>query len=244
MAASIQSDVVIREAVKDVWTFSCPFDLKGVPIGARSTAIKLTDGSLWVLASTPLTQDTKSKLAELGDVRYIVSPARYHHFYLKEFKDEYPNAKLIGVKDLNDVKRLEGWQLDEVFDGSNPDEQYGFESEIGHCYFSGSKMHDVAFYHKASKTVFGGDLLFNLPCNEQYLKSDISPHIPIITSMLQPETLFCRLFIWLTEGDYRAMARDARRVADWDFDRFIPCHGDVIESGAKQLWKSTYRRYF
>lgn len=34
-------------------------------------------------------------------------------------------------------------------------------------YFSGYKNKDVAFYHKASKTAIGADLLFNLPGTEQ-----------------------------------------------------------------------------
>jgi len=29
-------------------------------------------------------------------------------------------------------------------------------------------------------------------------------------------------------------------VATWDFDRLIPCHGEVIETGAKTAWTSTY----
>ena len=46
------------------------FTLFGLlPIGGRSTAIKLQAGGVWILASTPLTDDTKEKLAELGEVK-------------------------------------------------------------------------------------------------------------------------------------------------------------------------------
>ena len=40
-----------------------------VPVGGRSTAIKLESGGVWILASTPLTDETKEKLAELGEVK-------------------------------------------------------------------------------------------------------------------------------------------------------------------------------
>ena len=47
-----------------------PFNLfNKLPVGGRSTAIKLKNGSVWVLASTPLTDATKSKLQELGEVK-------------------------------------------------------------------------------------------------------------------------------------------------------------------------------
>jgi hypothetical protein len=56
--------------LKDVLSSrSSPFTRFGFPIGGRSTAIQLQNGGVWVLASTPLTPGTKSKLDELGPVK-------------------------------------------------------------------------------------------------------------------------------------------------------------------------------
>jgi hypothetical protein len=41
-----------------------------VPIGGRSTAIKLSSGQVWVLASTPMTDETKETIDRMGPVRY------------------------------------------------------------------------------------------------------------------------------------------------------------------------------
>ena len=50
--------------------FRRPFSRFGViPFGGRSTAIKLRDGGVWVLASTPLEAETKAKIDELGPVK-------------------------------------------------------------------------------------------------------------------------------------------------------------------------------
>jgi hypothetical protein len=47
-----------------------PFARLGIfPMGGRSTAIKLREGGVWVLASTPLTQETRNKIDELGEVK-------------------------------------------------------------------------------------------------------------------------------------------------------------------------------
>jgi hypothetical protein len=40
--------------------------------------------------------------------------------------------------------------------------------------------------------------------------------------------------------DYSAMARDVSVVNGWDFDRMIPCHGNVIHNGAKELWLKAF----
>ncbi|KAJ3479915.1 hypothetical protein NLI96_g8730 [Meripilus lineatus] len=233
-----KSDIVIREVAKDVWTFSRPLNLfNRLPVGGRSTAIKLNDGSVWILASTPLTDETKQKLAELGQVKYIIAGNAFHHLFLKPYKDEYTGAKVIGPEDLNAKK------VAEVFTASNPDAKFGFEDEIEHCFFSGYKNKDIAFYHKASKTAIGADLLFNLPGTEQYASSSASPNYPILTTGLRPSAFVMKLFIWLKEGDKTKMQNDARRVAAWDFDKYIPCHGNVIETNANQAWRSTWSRY-
>ncbi|KAI0336653.1 hypothetical protein GY45DRAFT_1376877 [Cubamyces sp. BRFM 1775] len=237
------SDIVIREVAPDVWTFSRPYTLLGLfPVGGRSTAIKLTSGGVWILASTPLTDETKQKLAELGDVKYIVAGNAFHHLFLKQYKDAYPTAKTLGPEDLNAKKAAEGWQLDAVFSAKTPDLKHGFEDEIEHCYFSGFGNKDVAFYHKASKTAIGADLLMNNPPKEQYSKSPLSPKSTLLSTMT-PHGWQLRTFIWLKEKDKAAMIRDARKVYEWDFVRFIPCHGDVIETNAKEAWKAAFGRY-
>ncbi|KAF7789997.1 hypothetical protein EIP86_000945 [Pleurotus ostreatoroseus] len=109
-----QPEIVIREVTKDVWTFSRPFTLFGrLPVGGRSTAIKLSQDRVWVLASTPLTEETKKKLAELGDVKYVVAPNLFHHIFLKDYKTAYPNASIIGPEGLNAKKEPEGLKLDQ-----------------------------------------------------------------------------------------------------------------------------------
>jgi hypothetical protein len=39
------------------------------------------------------------------------------------------------------------------------------------------------------------------------------------------------------------MKRDVKVVSDWDFDRIIPCHGDVMHTGGKKYFKELYRRF-
>ena len=75
-----------KQVAKDVWTFSRPFARFGIiPVGGRSTAIKLSSGDVWVMASTPLNDITKAKLDELGPVKYIVGGDAVHHLFLGMF---------------------------------------------------------------------------------------------------------------------------------------------------------------
>ncbi|KAK0449588.1 uncharacterized protein EV420DRAFT_1338429 [Desarmillaria tabescens] len=237
------TELVIREVAKDVWIFSKPFSRIGMPFGGRSTAIKLQNGGVWVLASTPLDDATKTKLSELGPVQrvsmYIIGADAVHHLFLTEFKTAYPHAKLIAPQDA--IKRHNNKEL--KFDGAwgldASDTKYGFEDEIKHCYFSGFINKDVAFLHEASKSMIQADLLLNLPGTEQYSKSSASGKVPIIGS-LGPQSWLHPRFTWSMGIDKEAMKTAAKTVDGWDFQRIIPCHGDVIEKDAKQAWKDAY----
>ncbi|KAJ7089273.1 hypothetical protein B0H15DRAFT_949248 [Mycena belliarum] len=218
--------------------------LRVLSIGGRSTAIKLASGGVWVLASTPLTPATKAKLDELGPVQYIVAPNIFHHLFLGEFKKAYPAAKLLAPEGT--IARADKAL---VFDGvwgreSEPDPKFGFEDEITACYFSGSKNKDVAFFHPASKTIIEADLIFNLPCTEQYSKTTSSGRIPLPGLGRVTPSSWLHSKISASMGvDKAAMARDAATVAEWDAARLVPCHGDVIETGAKEAWRAAYKAY-
>ncbi|TFK49377.1 hypothetical protein OE88DRAFT_1719794 [Heliocybe sulcata] len=239
------SSTVIREVAKDVWTFSCPFSrFNLIPVGGRSTAIKMTNGDVWVLASTPLNDATKSKLDEMGPVKYIVGADAVHTLYVGEFKKAYPRAKLIAPEEAVKKKHNESLMFDGAWGADPVGTQYGFESDIKHCYFSGFQNKDVAFFHPASKTLVEADLLFNLPCNEQYSKSSSSGKVPFFGT-LNPYMWMHKRFAWTLGTDKEAMKRDVKTVAGWDFEQIIPCHGvsrPIHLSSAHGVKQSVMRR--
>jgi len=234
-------DTIIREVAKDVWIFSRPFArFNLLPCGGRSTAIRLKSGGVWVFASTPLNTETKAKLDELGPVKYIVNPDIVHHLYLPEFKRAYPEAKLLGVEETLHRSEDKTLKFDGVWGKDAPDTKYGFEGDIQSCFFSGYKNKDVAFFHPESKSLIQADLLFNLPGYEQYSKSKI-PFFGLPS--LKPSSWIHQKIIVGLGVDKAAMKRDATTIANWDFERIIPCHGDVIEKEGKKAWRQAYQPF-
>ncbi|KAJ3558084.1 hypothetical protein NM688_g1123 [Phlebia brevispora] len=268
------SDIVIGEITPEVVTFSKPFSrIFGLfPMGGRSTAIKLSTGGVWVLASTPLSKETKERVDALGPVHYILAASADHHFFLSEWKKAYPTAKVIGVQGLAQKKKSENWKFDGAYGVDAAETIYGFEADIlawlatpipadhdrsadrpvpsadPHCsYFSGFSKKDVAWLHVPSRTLIVADLIFNLPAVEQYSKTSASPSVrPPISWLLpkfEPYATSFQKFLWNQGKDKEAMRRDAKKVSEWEFDRIIPCHGDVIETDAKKAWTTAFARY-
>jgi len=187
-----------------------------------------------------LDAETKEKLNEIGPVKYIIGADAVHHLFLGEFKKEYPDAKLIAVEDA--IQKRQDLSFDGSWGKDAPDTKHGFEDSIQHCYFSGFGNKDVAFLHTTSKTLIQADLLFNLPATEQYSKSKLSAKFPFFGS-IGPNSWAQKHMVWNLGSDKEAMKRDAKTVAGWDFDRIIPCHGDVIETDGNKAWRDAYKFY-
>ncbi|KAI0320486.1 hypothetical protein OF83DRAFT_1162377 [Amylostereum chailletii] len=232
-----------------IWTFSRPFTRVGfLYIGGRSTAIKLSDGGVWVLASTPLDEPTKKTIDNMGPVKYIIAADRVHYLYVAQFHKAYPEAKVLGVEPL--LAKEE--QLGLKFSNCNPGAPHPdlFCTQFLTCtysYFSGFHNKDVAFLHKPSRTLIQADLLFNFPATEQYSQSAWPfnrglAFLGLFGAITPFSSLHQKMAINMGR-DKIAMRRDAKTVAEWDFDRIIPCHGDVIEKDGNKAWRAAYKAY-
>lgn len=52
-----------------------------------------------------------------------------------------------------------------------------------------------------------------------------------------------RRFIWwaISSGDRTGFNKSIAKINGWDFDRIVPCHGDVIESGGKGIFQKVMK---
>ena len=95
---------------------------------------------------------------------------------------------------------------------------------------------------------FGHSMMFNLPANEQFSRTGEDPTSGILTKIfvglqntVGPAT-WQKRFLWhiASAGDRQGFNQSARKIASWDFDRIIPCHGDVIETGGKGVFQKVF----
>lgn len=65
----MSSELVIRALSPTITIFSVPFLRRNLPVGGRSTAIKLRSGDVFVVASTPCDDETRAALDKMGAVK-------------------------------------------------------------------------------------------------------------------------------------------------------------------------------
>jgi hypothetical protein len=113
---------------------------------------------------------------------------------------------------------------------------------------------EIVFLHKPDGgTLIEADMVFNLPATEQF--SNTNPHRNPSAGILTKLALLAlgdpskgeakgqRRFNWYLTGssDRKAFAQSVAMIDNWQFERIIPCHGDLIDTNAKASWSNVFR---
>ncbi|KFH46172.1 hypothetical protein ACRE_029610 [Hapsidospora chrysogenum ATCC 11550] len=257
--------MVIRNVTPNIATFSVPFSRFGtVKIGGRGTLVKLSSGDLAVFSPVALTDDARAKVDEMGgNVAYIVALDIEHHIFISEWAKAFPSAKLVGPEGLPQ-KRAK--QHAEGNDPKIGDEKFAvvftkagkrdirigedFDADFDYEYVDGHGNRELVFLYRPDRTLIEADLMFNLPAREQYSRV---PEAERPASNLTGRTFeglnnphggenkWMKRFNWYVVAKDRASFNDSVQLIDgWDFDTLIPCHGDVLEGNAKEVFHKTF----
>jgi hypothetical protein len=249
--------VAIRKVTPEITTLSVPFTRFGVfKFGGRGTIVKLASGSLAVFSPVTLTPEVQRTIASEGSqLKYIAAPDLEHHLHLTAWKRAFPDAEIIAPEGLWEKRQanpdFKDTEFKHIFKAEDKGKHHiseEFDSEFDVEYVYSHNSREIVFLHKPTRTVIEADLLFNLPSSEQYSLAGESPTSGILTKLIlplvstkQPATGHKR-FAWyiLSARDREGFAKSMAKIDQWDFDRLIPCHGDVIETGAKPVFRNVF----
>ncbi|KFG79979.1 hypothetical protein MANI_019884 [Metarhizium anisopliae] len=251
--------MVIRNVTPNIATFSVPFSRFGrIKIGGRGTLVKLTSGNLAVFSPVALTEETRAKVNEFGgNVGYIVALDFEHHIFISEWAKQWPNAKIIGPEGLPEkrAKQLKDPKINDdnfavIFkkEGKrNVKISQEFDADFDYEYVDGHANKEIVFNYKPDKVLIEADLLFNLPATEQYSKVPESQRPGGFLDKLfrgvqntEGDATWAKRFNWYLAKDRNSMNESLKVIAQWDFTTLIPCHGDVIEGNAKEVFDKIF----
>ncbi|KAI7468216.1 hypothetical protein KC357_g6802 [Hortaea werneckii] len=253
--------MMMRKITPDVLVCSTPFLRFGrIKIGGRGTIVKLASGNLAVFSPVALTDTVKKEVAGFGngDIKYITALDQEHHIFLESWHKQFPHAQVLMPETLPEYRKKQGYyqipqensvlfKKDTAPGQTKVSEE--FDQEFEHEYVSAHANQELVFNHKPSKTMIQGDFLFNLPAYEQFSKTDMSPTSGILTKLMckinstEGEATWQRRFIWyaISAANRQGFNDSCQRIGKWDFDRLVPCHGDVIESGGKGIFEKVMK---
>lgn len=253
--------MVIRNVTPNIVTLSVPFSRFGVlKVGGRATIVCLKSGALAVFSPVALTPEVKSKVAELGGtVKYIIAPDMEHHIFISEWVKEYPEAKIIGPDGLAEKRaKMNDEKIGKepfafVYNANNkhdnnidPEFAENFEVELVDAH----PNKEIVLLYKPDKVLIEADLMFNLPCIEQYSKvpgggkttEGFANKLWNSLQSTQGDAKGSKRFMWyaISSKDRNGFNASMKRIDEWDFTTIIPCHGETMEGDGKELFRKVF----
>jgi hypothetical protein len=220
----------LRKLAENLWVAERPQSFYALPVGTRMTVVRLAGERLLLHSPVALDRELRAQLESLGRVCFAVAPNRLHHLHAGGVARVYPGARLWVAPGL------ERKRPDLVFEGVLTDEApEEWRGELDQVFFRGRPYeNEVAFFHRASKTLILCDLAFNFgpsaAAPTRLLMKLLRSYGRLGPSKLDP----------LLIRDRRAARESLERILAWDFDRVIVAHGDVLERGGHEILRDGY----
>jgi glyoxylase-like metal-dependent hydrolase (beta-lactamase superfamily II) len=226
---------VLCEIAPDLWGAEEPLRYLGFEMGRRMTIVRLAGGELLVHSPASLSGQLRSELDQLGEVRFVVPASILHgHFYMEQYREAYPRIELFKVPGLE--RKRPDLRFDRELTGSAEPE---WSEELDQKRFEGHRvagrvLNEVEFFHRKTRTLITGDLCFNIGPGWP-LKTRLLAWGPRMRPRLGPTVAF-RLGI----RERAAARRSVERILEWDFDRILPGHGEIVSSGGKEAFARAF----
>jgi hypothetical protein len=216
---------------RDLWAAEAPLVVSGLEMGARTTLVRLGDGGLFVHSPGPLEDATRAAVEKLGQVRALVAPNQLHHMFLGDWAAAFPGARLFAAPGVA-AKRPE--LAFEATLGDAPPPIWAAELDQ-HLVGGVPRMQEVAFLHRASRTLLLTDLCFNLRRSQSRF-TRVFMRLNGAWGRFGPS----RMMRHVVTRDRAALRASLERILAWDFDRVIVTHGDVLERGGREALRSGF----
>lgn len=202
-------------------------------------------------------------VAPARKVSHIIAPDLEHHIFLSEWKAAYPDAKLIGPNGLPEKRQKQAAAggddkiRDDAFAVVFPDGPAKrdvridpeFDADFDYEFVDVHANKEIVFLYRPDRILIEADLVFNMPPAEQYQRvSDADKKPGFLDRLFWSANSLEGDLKWARRAQWHLFSRANRpsynesvaRIAAWDFDTLVPCHGDTVVGGAKAKFAALF----
>ena len=213
---------MLKQFGPEIWTADGTdvVAMLGFHYPTRMVVIRLSGRHLFVWSPVALTDDLRTEVGALGEVRYFVAPNSLHHLFIADWKHAYPDAQVYAAPGLREKRK------DIAFDGDLGNTPILDWSEgIDQVLMQGNAItSEVVFFHRKSATVIFTDLIQHLPAN---WFSGWRAVVAKWDLMLGPEPAVPRKFrVAFTRR--RAARASLERILAWPAEKVLMAHGAPV----------------
>lgn len=210
----------MQQVTDDLWVLRYPFALLGMPMGRTVTVIRLRSGDLVIHSTGSFTASDITAIRLLGRPGWLVEATLSHDTFAIAGRNAFPGATYLAP---------EGFPVPGGTALSLQTIPPSWEDELEVLPLEGMPLvREHVFFHKPTRTLIVADLVFNFGAGSSAWMRRFFRVAGGIRSYPGMRRLF-KLLI----RDRVAFASSLQRLMQWDFDRLIVGHGEIIETDAK-----------
>jgi hypothetical protein len=220
---------MLRAIADHLWVEARRLRFLGIETGTRMTVVRLLDGGLFVHSPVSLDGKTREAIDALGRVKAIVAPSLFHHLYVGEWRQAYPDAVVCACPGLERKRPDLPW--DRIL-GDEPEPEW--RGELEQVFFAARSLeNEVVFFHRSSRTLICADAIFNLA-------SHPSPLTRVVAYLMGNRTPGPTLVERVLIRNRPAAREQVGRMLAWNVERIVLAHGDIIEIGGHEALRRAY----
>jgi hypothetical protein len=201
------------------------------------TIVRFDNGDLLIHDPCEISDLVKREIDAIGEVRYIVAPGSYHHLFVTDFQQKYPQAETFLCPGLE--RKRPDINFDWIL-GNRPDHRWG--NVFDQVVVQGTKyMWEVAFFHKPSKTLILVDLLENIGDDFRHPTSLLLRFWWKVVYRMwnNPKAAPEYQMGW---GKKDIVKKALNRILSWKPERIILAHGELVESNTQSVLTSAWQK--
>ena len=201
------------------------------------TIVRFDNGDLLIHDPCEISDLVKRDIDAIGEVRYIVAPGSYHHLFVTDFQQKYPQAETFLCPGLE--RKRPDIKFDWIL-GNRPDHRWG--NVFDQVVVQGTKyMWEVAFFHKPSKTLILVDLLENIGDDFRHPTSLLLRFWWKVVYRMwnNPKAAPEYQMGW---GKKDIVKKGLNRILSWKPERVILAHGELVESNTQSVLTTAWQK--
>jgi hypothetical protein len=220
----------LQPVATNLWVINFPLRVGGLHLGTRTTVVRLASGGLWLHSPGPLQPELVTAVIALGPVQALVAPNALHYLSLAQNVHAFPHATVYVSPALPAKLKLPFSH--EVLSDDPPTL---WRDEISQHLVGGiPKLQEVVFLHRASRTLVLTDLAFHIRHSDSWF-TRLFMRLNGAYGHFGPSRIFRSMV-----KDRAAFRASLNRMQEWDFNRVIVSHGEMLEHGGKQAMHTQY----
>jgi hypothetical protein len=217
-----------------IWLQEYPIRYMGIRVNARMTVIRLASGDVVLHSPSHFDEALARGVAGLGPVEAIIAPGNFHHLHVPSWQRAFPSARTYACPGVDErARRL---RFDELLTDEAPPLWAG---ELSQVLLQGvTYIREVIFFHHASKTLIVTDVIENIGDDTPGTNWLLRAWFVLLGMWNRPAPAPEYRFTW---RDRAAVRRCFERVLEWDFERVVLAHGDLVTENARQVVERAWR---